>query len=121
MRTALILCAALAAGPAAAQADDLAAWPPLVPRFASTGGGGWMIDFYDPVVVGALCRTDFAAISPAGESFANEAEFDAVPVAGGILCRNGRWRAKDGSGSGTTNFRVFVRADGARFRSPEPR
>lgn len=121
MRSVLVLSAALLAGPALAQPDDLATWPPLVPRFESTGGGGWMIDGYNPVMTQNRCRTDFAAISPAGEAFLNEAEFDAVPVPGGILCQNGRWRSKDGTGSGTTTLRVFVRADGARFRSPEGR
>ncbi len=121
MRSVLVFCAALVAGPALAQADDLATWPPLLRRFGSTGGGGWIIDRYDPVVVQNRCLTDFAAISPEGEINLNEAEFDAVTVPGGILCENGRWRAKDGSGSGTTPLRVFIRADGARFRSPEGR
>jgi len=116
MRAALALL--LLAAPAYAQAPDFGAWPPLVPRFESTGGGGWMIEDYDPVIAGTRCTTDFAAVSPAGEVFRNEVEFDAVPVPGGTLCENGRWRAKDGSGSGTTPLRVFLRADGQRFRSP---
>lgn len=114
----LALLAALMTAPAAAQSPDVAAWAPLTPRFESTGGGGWMIDGYDPVIVGGRCITDFAAISPEGQVFRNEVAFDAVPVAGGTLCDNGRWRAKDGSGEGTTPLRVFIRADGARFRSP---
>lgn len=118
MRPALALLASLAAGPALAQSEDLAAWPPLLSRFDSTGGGGWIIDHYDPVIVGTRCITDFAAVSPAGEIFRNEVEFDAVPAPGGMLCNNGRWRAKDGASAGTTPFRVFIRADGARFRSP---
>jgi hypothetical protein len=118
MRTTFALLAALIAAPAAAQAPDFAAWTPLTPRFESTGGGGWMIDGYDPVIAGARCITDFAAISPDGQVFRNEVEFDAVAVPGGTLCDNGRWRAKDGSGNGTTPLRVFIRADGARFRSP---
>lgn len=118
MRTTLMLAAALFAAPAMAQAPDFAAWAPLTPRFESTGGGGWMIDGYDPVIAGGRCTTDFAAISPAGEVFRNEVAFDAVQVPGGTLCENGRWRAKDGSGEGTTPLRVFIRADGARFRSP---
>jgi hypothetical protein len=116
MRAALILLAALAATPVAAQ--DFSAWPPLATRFESTGGGGWMIDGYDPVLAGGRCTTDFAAVSPEGQVFRNEAVFDAVPVPGGVLCRDGRWRAKDGSGQGTTPLQVFIRADGARFRSP---
>ncbi len=117
MRRIALLLAALAV-PAAAGPPGFADWPPLATRFESTGGGGWIIDGYDPVRRGALCTTDFAAISPDGQRFENAAEFDAVPVAGGVLCENGRWRAKDGSGQGTTPLRVFIRADGARFRSP---
>ena len=44
-------------------------------------------------------------------------EFDMVPVQGGILCTNGKWQAVDGSMSGTTPFRVFIK-DGVRRRSP---
>ena len=40
-----------------------------------------------------------------------------VPVAGGILCTEGRWRAKDGSVQGTTPFRVFIK-DGIVRRPP---
>lgn len=104
--------------PCVAAAQDMAGWPPLERRFESTGGGGWIIDGYDPVLHGGVCATDFSVTSPQGATFHNAAEFDAVPVAGGVLCRNGRWRAKDGSGSGTTPLEVFIRADGARFRSP---
>jgi hypothetical protein len=117
MRPALALLASLAALPAAA--EDVAAWPPLQRRFESTGGGGWTIDRYHPVVIGDRCVTPFSAISPAGEEHRNLALFEAVPVAGGVLCTAGRWRAEDGTGGeGTTPLRVFIRADGARFRSP---
>jgi hypothetical protein len=118
MRSPLALLLALGTCPAVGGPADLGAWPPLVPRFESTGGGGWMIEGYAPVLDGSLCRTDFTAVSPEGQRFANEVAFDAVPVAGGVLCENGRWRAKDGSGEGTTPLRVFIRADGAPFRSP---
>ena len=47
----------------------------------------------------------------------NTIAFDAVPAQGGILCTNGRWRSKDGSASGTTPFRVFIK-DGVVRRSP---
>jgi hypothetical protein len=40
-----------------------------------------------------------------------------VPAQGGILCTNGKWRSKDGSASGTTPFRVFLK-DGVVRRSP---
>jgi hypothetical protein len=116
MRVVLMCVLALAAAPA--WAEDVAGWAPLERRFESTGGGGWMIDGYDPVLAGGLCATDFSVTSPQGQTFFNEARFDAVPIQGGVLCSNGRWRAKDGSGSGTTPLRVFIRADGARFRSP---
>lgn len=92
-------------------------WPLLKNPFESTGGGGVMIDGYNPVISGNLCRTDFSVKMPSGEVFQNIAEFDAVATQGGILCTNGRWKAKDGSGQGTTPFRVFLR-DGVARRSP---
>lgn len=112
------LLLALLAFPGLAMAQDVSGWAPLERRFESTGGGGWIIDGYDPVLRGGVCATDFSVTSPQGQAFHNEAEFDAVPIAGGVLCRSGRWRAKDGSGNGTTPLEVFIRADGARFRSP---
>jgi len=92
--------------------EDFSRWPVLVNPFESTSGGGVMIDGYKPVVDGSLCRTDFSVFipGPSGGTFQNEVEFDARAVQGGILCTNGRWRAKDGSASGTTPFRVFIRA-----------
>lgn len=94
-------------------------WPVLTNPFESTGGGGVMIDRYQPVVEGGRCRTDFSVIipGPQGGTFLNEAEFVAMPVAGGILCTEGRWRAKDGSAQGTTPFRVFIK-DGIVRRPP---
>jgi hypothetical protein len=38
-------------------------------------------------------------------------------VQGGILCTNGKWRAVDGSASGTTPFRMFIK-DGVVRRAP---
>lgn len=104
--------------PVPANAEAMKTWPPLERRFESTGGGGWMIEDYDPVLVGTECRTDFAAVSPEGQRILNSVVFDAVPVPGGMLCTNGRWRGRDGQGEGTTPLRVFIRADGMRFRSP---
>jgi hypothetical protein len=100
-------------------AEDYASWPVLTNPFESTGGGGVMIDNYAPVVDGPLCRTDFTVRLPApgSESVKNEVEFDAIPTSGGVLCTNGRWRAKDGSASGTTPFRVFIK-DGIVHRPP---
>jgi hypothetical protein len=119
MRAALLALLALASSSALARQEDPTTWPPLQRRFESTGGGGWMIDRYDPILIGDRCVTAFSAISPAGEEFRNLVLFDAVPMPGGTLCLNGRWRAEDGSNEGgTTPLRVFLRADGARFRSP---
>jgi hypothetical protein len=111
----LLLAPAL---PAIAQLPDLTGWAPLERRFESTGGGGWVIDQYDPVLAGRSCRTSFLALGPAGERVANIVEWEAVPVPGGVLCRDGRWRGQDGQGAGTTPLQVFLRDDGARFRSP---
>jgi hypothetical protein len=107
--------------PAQAQAtattSDYAAWPLLLPRFPSTGGGGVMIEGYDPVVANGKCTTDFQAVVPTGEIYRSEVSFDAVPIQGGILCTNGQWRAKDGSNSGTTPYEVFIK-DGVRRGKP---
>jgi hypothetical protein len=107
---------ALALLPASAQ-ENYGSWAILVNPFESTGGGGIMIGEYNPVVVGDKCRTNFTATEPGGKVYYNMVEFDAVPVQGGILCTNGKWRAADGSASGTTPFRVFIK-DGVRRRSP---
>ncbi len=112
----------LFAGPAQAQApaqaeENYATWPPLRSEFPSTGGGGIVIRGYNPVVADPFCRTDFTATEPNGTVYRNAVEFDAVPMQGGVLCTNGRWRALDGSASGTTPFRVFIK-DGVS-RAPE--
>ena len=93
-------------------------WAPLQAEFPRTGGGGIVIRGYEPVVTGTLCRTDFQAVEPNGTVYRNEVEFDAVPTAGGILCTNGRWRAKDGGASGNTPFQVLIK-DGVKRGSPE--
>jgi hypothetical protein len=93
-------------------------WPLLPQRFESTGGGGWVIDEYRPVVQGSFCVTDFVAVSPDGQQrFANTVRFVASPLAGGTLCNDGRWRAKDGSAEGTTPLVVWIR-DGVARRAP---
>ena len=103
---------------ATASADDnYESWPLLKTPFESTGGGGIMIGGYDPITVSDKCRTDFTATEPGGKVYTNKIEFDAVPVQGGILCTNGKWQAVDGSMSGTTPFKVFIK-DGVRRRSP---
>ena len=119
---ALAACAALTLVSAQARDEpneNFAAWPLLTPTFPSTGGGGIMIKGYDPVVVGGKCVTTFMAVEP-GESpnvYLNVIEFEAVAVAGGTLCRDGKWRAIDGSATGTTPLRVFFK-DGTARRSP---
>jgi hypothetical protein len=114
MRPALALFACLAT-PALAQP---AGWVPLPTRFDSTGGR-WIIDHDRPVLLGDRCVTAFSVTSPQGETFRNIVAFEATPAEGGVLCRNGRWRAEDGSGAaGTTPLEIFLRADGARFRAP---
>ena len=70
------------------------------------------------MVAGNKCMTNFTAHGPDGAVYANVVEFAAVPVAGGTLCTDGTWRALDGSPSGTTPLRVFIK-DGVRRRSPE--
>jgi hypothetical protein len=97
--------------------EDYASWQVLQNPFPSTGGGGIMIDGYKPVVTDGVCRTDFSAIEPGGKTYSNTIEFEAVATQGGILCTNGKWRALDGSMSGTTPFRVFIK-DGVVRRSP---
>ena len=106
----------LAIAGAAAQ-ENYESWEILKNPFESTGGGGIMIGGYDPVIVGDKCRTDFTATEPGGKVYYNKVEFDAMPVQGGTLCTNGKWRAVDGSASGTTPFRVFIK-DGVKRRSP---
>lgn len=106
------------AWPALAQAPEAyESWPVLPPAFPSTGGGGIVIGEYRPVVTGAVCATPFTATEPNGTVHRNVVEFEAVPVAGGILCRNGRWRSADGAASGTTPLRVFIK-DGVVRGSP---
>jgi hypothetical protein len=103
---------------ATASADDnYESWALLKTPFESTGGGGIMIGGYDPITISDKCRTDFTATEPGGKVYYNKIEFDVLPVQGGILCTNGKWQAVDGSMSGTTPFKVFIK-DGVRRRSP---
>lgn len=120
MKTIAAYCTALAVigfALSGAQAqENYESWPVLKNPFESTGGGGVMIDKYDPVVGGDKCTTDFTAIVE-GKPYYNEVVFDAVPVQGGILCKNGKWRAKDNSANGTTPFEVFIK-DGVQRAKP---
>ena len=125
MRPALSTCAVLALASALAlfripeglAEEDYTRWEVLQNPFESTGGGGVMIGGYNPVIVGSKCVTNFTATLPDGKVYHNVVEFETVPVQGGTLCTNGKWRARDGSASGTTPFRVFIK-DGVTRRSP---
>jgi hypothetical protein len=99
--------------------DNYDSWPPLKSTFESTGGNGIMIKGYDPVILRDKCVTTFMAVTPAPDVnvYFNVIEFEATPVAGGTLCANGKWRAMDGSATGTTPFRMFFK-DGAFRRAP---
>ncbi|NJN52232.1 MAG: hypothetical protein HC809_11145, partial [Gammaproteobacteria bacterium] len=66
-------------------------WPVLVNPFESTGGGGIMINEYAPVVEGDTCRTDFTATPPGGPVYRNSITWTAMPIQGGILCKDGEW------------------------------
>ena len=119
---ALTCGAALAQGAAPSTApgaseENFNSWRLHTPTFPSTGGGGVMIGEYYPVISGAKCTTDFTATLPDGKVYYNSVEFDAVPAQGGTLCTNGRWRARDGSATGTTPYRVFFK-DGVVRGSP---
>lgn len=112
--------ALLALALAGAQAEeDYANWPPLKSTFPSTGGGGVMIKGYDPVITGGQCVTTFMAQVPPNEVYFNKIEYDAVPAAGGTLCRHGRWTSFDGKATGTTPFRMFFK-DGVFRAAPQP-
>jgi hypothetical protein len=116
-----ILIAFMIAGESLAGAsaqENYESWPVLVNPFPSTGGGGVMIGGYEPVVTGRTCVTNFTATTPDGTVYRNIVEFRATPVAGGVLCDDGTWRAVDGGVSGTTPFRVFIK-NGVVRRAPD--
>ena len=114
---AIALAASIMSLAGAAAQENYESWPLLQNPFESTGGGGIMIGGYEPVVAGARCVTDFTATEPNGAVHHNMVAFDAVPAQGGVLCTNGAWRARDGSVSGTTPLRVFIK-NGVTRRSP---
>jgi hypothetical protein len=99
--------------------ENYATWPPLTSTFESTGGNGIIIKGYDPVVLRDKCVTTFMAVTPAPDVnvYFNAIEFEASQVQGGTLCANGKWRAIDGSATGTTPFRMFFK-DGSFRRAP---
>lgn len=110
MRRLAIGClVSLVLGTPVAAEENYESWTVLRSTFPSTGGNGIMIKGYDPVIVGDKCVTTFMAVAPEGKVYPNYIEFEAVAAAGGTLCQNGKWRAMDGSASGTTAFRVFFK------------
>ncbi len=116
MRRMLVLALAACSLPAMAQQPDYESWTLLTPSFPSTGGGGVMIGEYRPVVSSTGCATDFTATMPDGTVYRNHVVFEAVPIAGGVLCTNGRWRSLEGDAAGTTPLEVFLK-DGVARRS----
>ncbi len=123
MRTLVLCTIALLWAMTAAQAQTPAqenydSWPLMKSEFPSTGGNGVIIKGYDPVIVNGKCVTDFSAHTPDGKAYYNVVEFEIVEVAGGQLCTNGKWRAKDGSATGATPYRVFIK-DGVRRGAPQ--
>jgi len=98
--------------------ENFADWPLLTSTFPSTGGGGYIIKGYDPVISGGKCITTFMATLPPDELYLHVAEYDAVPEQGGTLCTNGRFRSFDGKTSGTTPFRMFFK-DGVFRGAPQ--
>jgi hypothetical protein len=114
-----LLAALLALAPDAARAEEnYSSWPLLTSTFPSTGGGGYIIKGYDPVIIGGKCITTFMATLPPNELYLHMAEYEAMPAQGGTLCTNARWRSFDGKDSGTTPFRMFYK-DGV-FRGSPP-
>jgi len=114
---ALATAALLSKIPEGLAEENYESWAVLKNPFESTGGGGVMIGEYNPVIVGSKCVTDFTATLPDGKVYYNIVEFEIVQVQGGTLCTEGKWRARDGSASGTTPFRVFIK-DGVVRRAP---
>jgi hypothetical protein len=114
---AFILAAGLALPIPALAQENYESWRLHTETFPSTGGGGVTIGAYRPVVAGNKCTTDFTATLADGKVYHNSVEFDAVAEQGGILCTNGKLRAKDGSAEGTTPYRVFIK-DGVTRGSP---
>ena len=118
-----LVAACLALAPQAVRAqesskENFADWPLLTSTFPSTGGGGYIIKGYDPVISGGKCVTTFMATLPPSELYLHVAEYDAVPEQGGTLCTNGRFRSFDGKTSGTTPFRMFFK-DGVFRGAPQ--
>ena len=117
--TAALMIAMAFVAPGAAAQESYASWPLLKSTFPSTGGGGFVIKGYDPVITGGKCVTTFMAVEPgpAQKVYPNFIEFEAVEAQGGMLCQNGKWRAFEGGATGTTPYRLFFK-DGVFRGSP---
>jgi hypothetical protein len=76
---ALIAVCLVLAPQAAHTQENFAEWPLLTSTFPSTGGAGYIIKGYDPVVSGGKCITTFMATLPPDELYLHVAEYDAVP------------------------------------------
>jgi len=116
---AALIALAVSGAQAQEKQENYDSWPPLQSTFESTGGNGIMIKGYDPVILRDKCVTTFMAVTPAPDVnvYFNVIEFEATSVQGGTLCANGKWRAMDGSATGTTPFRMFFK-DGSFQRAP---
>ena len=116
---AALISLAVSGAQAQEKQENYASWPPLQSTFESTGGNGIMIKGYDPVILRDKCVTTFMAVTPAPDVnvYFNVIEFEATQVQGGTLCANGKWRAMDGSATGTTPFRMFFK-EGSFRRAP---
>lgn len=118
-RPATWMIATVLAATSASGQENYDSWPVLRSTFPSTGGGGITIKGYDPVITAKTCVTTFMAVTSDAEPkvYPGFVEFEAVPVQGGTLCQNGKYRTMDGTGSGTTPFRVYFK-DGLFRGSP---
>src|SRR2546423_15687508 len=94
MRIVIVGLALTLASGAAAQ-ESFETWRLHTPSFPSTGGNGVIIGEYRPVIVGDKCTTDFTATLPDGKVYYNSVGFDAIPMQGGTLCTEERWRGAD--------------------------
>ncbi len=107
---AVLIAATAAQNQARAQSENYESWPVLKSTFPSTGGGGFTIKGYDPVIVGNKCVTTFMAVEEGNKAaYPNYIEFDAVAAAGGTLCNDGKWKAFEGGATGTTPFRLYFK------------
>ena len=80
-RTGLVAALAALAITSASAQENYESWPPLKSTFESTGGGGFVIKGYDPVIrPNGTCVTTFMAVEPGADPkvYPNFIEFEAV-------------------------------------------